>query len=164
MPRCGATPPSMDFKPKPHWELGPALQASRCRARHAHVPARGFRVLWRRRARSVSRADQLHARRPHARTRLPGNQAAVPREPRGVDRHGQSAEIQDNVFKSRGMGSSSTAEVPLADLHREEILDGRRFPLETPRPTRRAFAARRAPTGRTRGDSSASTSSTRWNS
>ena len=41
-----------------------------------------------------------------------------------------------------------TAEVPLTNLHRDEILEPPTFPAATP-PTLHAFAARRAPTGRT---------------
>ena len=55
-----------------------------------------------------------------------------------------------------------TSEVALASLHAEEILDARAACRCATPASRPAFAARRARRGKTRGGSSACTSSTRW--
>ena len=55
-----------------------------------------------------------------------------------------------------------TAEVPVTNLHRDEMLAGGGPPDASTRPTRRASAGRPAPRARTRAGCCACTSSTRW--
>ena len=55
-----------------------------------------------------------------------------------------------------------TAEVPVTNLYRDEILDEARLPISPHAPTRPAFAPRPEPPARTRAASSASTSFKRW--
>jgi seryl-tRNA synthetase len=43
--RKWGTPPTFDFAPKPHYELGPAARHSGFRTRDAHVRTRSFFVL-----------------------------------------------------------------------------------------------------------------------
>ena len=93
-----------------------------------------FSVLSGAGARLVARADQLHARPPHARARLPRGRAAVPRQhARRCTGTGQPAEVRGRTCsRSPATGTSTsipTAEVPLTNLHRGEILDGRELPI-----------------------------------
>ena len=76
-----------------------------------------------------ARADQLHARRPHARARLHRSRAAVSRQRRGACAARATCRSSSRICsRSRASGILyliPTAEVPLTNLHRDEILDGR---------------------------------------
>ena len=96
-----------------------------------------------------ARARQLHARPAHPGARLHGGGAAVPGEPRDADRAPAScpssrrtstASPADDLFLI------PTAEVPVTNIHRDEILDGAALPIGyvacTPCFRREAGAAR----------------------
>ena len=139
------TPPAFDFAPKAHWELGAGARHRRLRARRADV-RRALRGAARRRRAARARAHQLHARPAHARARLPRGRAAVSRQ-RGGARPAPATCRSSSRISSRSPAtgiciSIPTAEVPLTNLHREEILDGRDAAAAATRPTRRASGAR----------------------
>ena len=87
----------------------------------------------RRRRAAGARADQLHARPAHARARLSRGRAAVPGEhARRCTGTGNLPKFEADLFKIAGdwdLYLVPTAEVPLTNLHRGEILDGRELPI-----------------------------------
>jgi seryl-tRNA synthetase len=125
------TPPTFDFTPKPHWDLGPALgiidfeRATRMSgARFAVLLGAGARLS---RALIDFMLD-LHTRE-HGYTEVEPpflvNTAALT----GT---GNLPKFEPDLFKIAGewdLYLIPTAEVPLTNLHREEILDGRQLPL-----------------------------------
>jgi seryl-tRNA synthetase len=128
--RCGE-PPAFDFNPKPHWELGPALgildfeRATRMSgARFAVLTGLGARL-----ARAlINFMLDLHTRE-HGYVEVEPpflvNAAAL----RGT---GNLPKFEQDLFKIAGdwdLYLIPTAEVPLTNLHRDEILDGRLLPL-----------------------------------
>ena len=130
--RRWGTPPAMDFEPKPHWELGPALGILDFE-RATRMSGARFSVLLGAGAR-LSRALinfmlDVHTRE-HGYTEIEPpflvNRAALT----GT---GNLPKFEDDLFKIAGewdLFLIPTAEVPLTNLHREEILDGRQFPLK----------------------------------
>jgi seryl-tRNA synthetase len=128
--RCG-NPRSFDFDPKPHWEIGPALgildfeRATRMSgARFSVLMGAGARLA---RALIEFMLD-LHTRE-HGYTEVEPpflvNRAALT----GT---GNLPKFEQDLFKIAGdwdLFLVPTAEVPLTNLHREEILDGRTLPL-----------------------------------
>ena len=124
-------PPSFEFTPKAHWDLGPELglldfeQATKMSgARFAVLLGAGARLN---RA-LINFMLSLHTRE-HGYTEvappfLVNDQALI-----GT---GNLPKFKADLFKVAGdwnLYLVPTAEVPLANLHREEILDGRRLPL-----------------------------------
>jgi seryl-tRNA synthetase len=128
--RCG-NPRAFDFDPKPHWDLGPALgildfeRATRMSgARFSVLMGAGARLA---RALIEFMLD-LHTRE-HGYTEVEPpflvNRAALT----GT---GNLPKFEQDLFKIAGdwdLFLVPTAEVPLTNLHREEILDGRNLPL-----------------------------------
>jgi seryl-tRNA synthetase len=125
------TPPSFDFRPKPHWELGPALgiidfeRATRMSgARFSVLMGAGARLE---RALIDFMLD-LHTREHGYKEVEPPfmvNAAALT----GT---GNLPKFEPDLFKIAGdwdLYLIPTAEVPLTNLHREEILDGRQLPF-----------------------------------
>ncbi len=126
------TPPTFDFAPKPHWELGPALgildfeRATRMSgARFSVLLGAGARL-----ARAlINFMLDLHTREHGYREVEPPflvNAAALT----GT---GNLPKFEQDLFKIAGdwdLFLIPTAEVPLTNLHREEILDGRDLPLK----------------------------------
>jgi seryl-tRNA synthetase len=126
------TPPVMDFEAKPHWELGAALgildfeRASRMSgARFSVLLGGGARL-----ARAlINFMLDLH-------TKEHGYQEVEP--PFMVNRAaltgtGNLPKFEEDLFRVAGdwdLFLIPTAEVPLTNLHREEILDGRQLPLK----------------------------------
>jgi seryl-tRNA synthetase len=138
-------PPSFPFTPKAHWDLGPALgildfeRATKISgARFSVLAGAGARL-----ARAlINLMLDLHTRE-HGYTEIEPpflvNAAALT----GT---GNLPKFEADLFKIAGdwdLYLVPTAEVPLTNLHRGEILDGRMLPSGTRR-TRRAFAAKRA--------------------
>ena len=124
-------PPRFEFTPKPHWDLGPALgiidfeRATRMSgARFAVLLGAGARLA---RALIAFMLD-LH-------TREHGYLEVEP--PFLVASHalvgtGNLPKFEEDLFRlagDRDLYLIPTAEVPLTNLHRDEILDGRQLPL-----------------------------------
>jgi seryl-tRNA synthetase len=130
--RTWGTPPAFDFEPQPHWDLGAALGILDFE-RAARMSGARFSVLSGAGAR-LSRALinfmlDLHTREHGYREVEPPflvNAAALT----GT---GQLPKFEEDLFKIAGdwdLYLIPTAEVPLTNLHREEILDGRQLPLK----------------------------------
>jgi seryl-tRNA synthetase len=126
------TPPAFDFAPKPHWELGSALGILDFE-RATRMSGARFSVLFGAGAR-LARALinvmlDLHTREHGYREVEPPflvNAAALT----GT---GNLPKFEQDLFKIAGewdLYLIPTAEVPLTNLHREEILDGRDLPLK----------------------------------
>jgi seryl-tRNA synthetase len=125
-------PPVFDFEPKPHWELGAALGILDFE-RAARMSGARFSVLMGAGAR-LARALidfmlDLHTRE-HGYTEVEPpflvNTAALT----GT---GNLPKFEQDLFKIGGdwdLFLIPTAEVPLTNLHREEILDGRSLPIK----------------------------------
>ena len=125
------TPRTFDFTPVPHWDLGPALGIIDFE-RGTKIASARFTVLSGAGAR-LSRALinfmlDLHTREHGYREVVPpylANSAAL----HGT---GQLPKFEQDVFKIAGdwdLYLIPTAEVPLTNLHRGEILDGRDLPI-----------------------------------
>jgi seryl-tRNA synthetase len=125
------TPREFDFAPRPHWELGPELgildfdrAVKIAGSRFAILSGAGARLV---RA-LVNFMLDLHTREHGYREVSPPllvNGAALV----GT---GQLPKFEEDLFKIAGAWDLylvPTAEVPLTNLHREEILDGRLLPL-----------------------------------
>jgi seryl-tRNA synthetase len=123
--------PAFDFEPRPHWDLGPALGIIDFE-RATKMSGSRFAVLSGPGAR-LSRALinfmlDLHTREHGYREMEPPflvNSEAL----RGT---GNLPKFEQDLFKIAGdwdLYLIPTAEVPLTNLHRGEILDGRRLPL-----------------------------------
>jgi len=124
-------PRTFDFQPQPHWDLGPALGIIDFE-RGAKLAGARFTVLSGAGAR-LSRALinfmlDLHTREHGYREVEPPflvNSAALT----GT---GQLPKFEQDLFKIAGdwdLYLVPTAEVPLTNLHRGEILDGRELPI-----------------------------------
>ncbi len=125
------TPPVFDFPPKPHWDLGPELgildfeRATRMSgARFSVLSGPGARLE---RA-LINFMLDLHTREHGYREMEPpflvGSAALT-----GT---GNLPKFEQDLFKIAGdwdLYLIPTAEVPLTNLHREEILDGRLLPI-----------------------------------
>jgi seryl-tRNA synthetase len=129
--RRAGEPRQFDFEPQAHWDLGPALGILDFE-RATRIAGARFSVLMGAGAR-LSRALinfmlDLHTREHGYREVLPpflANQATLT----GT---GQLPKFEQDLFKIAGewdLYLIPTAEVPLTNLHRTEILDGRELPL-----------------------------------
>ena len=124
-------PRAFDFTPVAHWDLGPALGIIDFE-RGTKVAAARFTVLSGAGAR-LSRALinfmlDLHTREHGYREIVPPYMA------NGASMHGtgQLPKFEQDLFKIAGdwdLYLVPTAEVPLTNLHRGEILDGRELPI-----------------------------------
>jgi seryl-tRNA synthetase len=125
-------PPTFDFDPKPHWDIGAALgildfeRAARlARARFAVLMGAGARL---------SRALIEYMLDLH--TREHGYVEVEPPFMVNSDAligTGNLPKFEEDLFKIAGdwnLYLIPTAEVPLTNLHREEILDGKTLPLK----------------------------------
>ena len=125
------TPPTFDFEPKAHWDLGPALGvidfergAKLAGARFAVLMAAGARLE---RA-LINFMLELHTQE-HGYVEVAPPLLANAESLTGT---GQLPKFEDDLFRIGGdwnLYLIPTAEVPLANLHRGEILDGRDLPL-----------------------------------
>jgi seryl-tRNA synthetase len=124
-------PPRFDFEPRPHWEIGEALGILDFEAAGKISGAR-FTVL-RGAAARLTRAlmsfmIDLHTSRGYREVWPP---ALVRRQ--AMEGTGQLPKFEADAFKTAGeheLFLAPTAEVPLTNLHREEILDGERLPIQ----------------------------------
>jgi seryl-tRNA synthetase len=124
-------PPVFDFEPKPHWDLGPALgiidfeRATRMSgARFAVLMGAGARLE---RA-LINFMLDLHTTE-HGYTEVEPPFLVNADALRGT---GNLPKFEQDLFKIAGdwdLFLIPTAEVPLTNLHRTEILDGRQLPL-----------------------------------
>ena len=128
--RHGA-PPEFDFAPRPHWEIGPALGildfergARLAGARFAVLSGAGARL-----ARAlINFMLDLHTGE-HGYTEVEPPFLASADALTGT---GNLPKFEDDLFKVAGdwdLYLIPTAEVPLCNLHRGEILDGRELPV-----------------------------------
>ncbi|HEX7251313.1 MAG TPA: serine--tRNA ligase [Thermoanaerobaculia bacterium] len=122
-------PPAFDFAPLPHWDLGPALGILDFE-RGAKIAGARFTVLMGAGAR-LSRALSaffldLHTREHGYTEVLPPAMANA----QSLFGTGQLPKFEEELFRTReGYYLIPTAEVPLTNLHREEILAGEKLPL-----------------------------------
>jgi seryl-tRNA synthetase len=129
--RRHGTPRAFDFEPKPHWDLGPALgiidfeRATRMSgARFSVLQGAGARLE---RA-LINFMLDLHTRE-HGYTEVVPPFLVNADSLRGT---GNLPKFEQDLFKIAGewdLFLIPTAEVPLTNLHRTEILDGRQLPL-----------------------------------
>jgi seryl-tRNA synthetase len=124
-------PRAFDFDPRPHWEVGQALGILDFE-RAARMSGSRFSVLTGAGAR-LSRALinfmlELHTRE-HGYTEVEPPFLVSAEALRGT---GNLPKFEQDLFKIAGdwdLFLIPTAEVPLTNLHRTEIIDGRRLPL-----------------------------------
>ena len=129
--RRHGTPPQFDFEPQPHWDLGPALGIIDFE-RGTKIAGARFSVLMGGGAR-LARALinfmlQLHTDE-HGYTEVEPPFMANAASLTGT---GNLPKFEADLFKIAGewdLYLIPTAEVPLTNLHRGEILDGRQLPL-----------------------------------
>jgi seryl-tRNA synthetase len=125
-------PPSFDFEPKAHWDLGVELGILDFE-RAARISGARFTVLWGQGAR-LERALIQFMLDVHTRER--GYREVLP--PYLVTRStlegtGQLPKFEGDLFRTaagdRELFLIPTAEVPVTSLHREEILDAGQLPM-----------------------------------
>jgi seryl-tRNA synthetase len=129
--RREGTPRAFDFNPRPHWELGPALGILDFE-RATRMSGSRFSVLMGAGAR-LARALinfmlDLHTRE-HGYVEVEPPFLVNADTLRGT---GQLPKFEQDLFKIAGdwdLFLIPTAEVPLTNLHRGEILEGRQLPL-----------------------------------
>jgi len=129
--RRQGTPRAFDFTPQPHWDLGPALGILDFE-RGVRLAGARFTVLSGAGAR-LSRALinfmlDLHGRE-HGYREMEPPFLANSETLRGT---GQLPKFEQDLFKIAGdwdLYLIPTAEVPLTNLHRGEIIDGRELPI-----------------------------------
>ena len=129
--RRWGNPPEMAFEPKPHWDLGPALGILDFE-RATRMSGARFSVLA---GAGAQLARALINFMLDVHTREHGYKEIEP--PFLVSRAaltgtGNLPKFEQDLFKIAGdwdLFLIPTAEVPLTNLHREEILDGRQLPL-----------------------------------
>jgi seryl-tRNA synthetase len=124
-------PKTFDFDPKPHWELGPSLGIIDFE-RATKMSGSRFAVLLRAGARLeralINFMLELHTRE-HGYTEVEPPFLVNADAMRGT---GQLPKFESDLFKIAGdwdLYLIPTAEVPLTNYHRGEILDGRLLPL-----------------------------------
>jgi seryl-tRNA synthetase len=128
--RRWGTPPRFDFDPAAHWDLGVRLGILDFE-RAARMAGARFTVLMGAGARLeralINFMLDLHTRE-HGYTEVMPPLMVHARAMTGT---GQLPKFEEDLFKVENAGYYliPTAEVPLTNLHREEILDGVRLPL-----------------------------------
>jgi seryl-tRNA synthetase len=125
-------PPRFDFAPKAHWELGPELGILDFE-RAAKISGARFAVLWDEGARLERALVQfmldVHTRERGYREVLPPYLVTA----RTLTGTGQLPKFESDLFKTRAgereLYLIPTAEVPVTNLHRDEILEAGVLPL-----------------------------------
>ncbi|MEO8191023.1 MAG: serine--tRNA ligase [Acidobacteriota bacterium] len=127
--RTWGDPRRFDFSPQPHWDLGPALGVMDFE-RAVKIAGARFTVLRGAGAR-LSRA--LGAFMLDLHTREHGYEEILPpvlTNAESLFGTGQLPKFEDDLFKTReGMYLISTAEIPVTNLHRDEILREDALPI-----------------------------------
>jgi seryl-tRNA synthetase len=130
--RRWGTPPKFDFKPKPHWELGEELGVLDLE-RAAKISGARFAVYWALGAR-LERALanfmlDLHTRE-HGYTEVLPPYLVNSESMYGT---GQLPKFAQDLFRvphgEKDLWLIPTAEVPVTNLYRDELLDGARLPI-----------------------------------
>ena len=128
--RRWGTPPTMDFKAKPHWEVGEALRILDFETGAKLTGARF--TLYRGSGARLERALinfmlDLHTGEHGYLEMLPP--FMVNRE--SMTGTGQLPKFEDDLFKMEGLDYYliPTAEVPVTNIHRDEILKGTELPI-----------------------------------
>jgi seryl-tRNA synthetase len=130
--RRWGTPPQFDFTPKPHWELGEALGVLDLE-RAAKLSGARFAVYWALGAR-LERALanfmlDLHTRE-HGYTEVLPPYLVNSESMYGT---GQLPKFAQDLFRvphgDKDLWLIPTAEVPVTNLYRDEVLDGARLPV-----------------------------------
>jgi seryl-tRNA synthetase len=130
--RRWGTPPQFDFKPKPHWELGEQLGVLDLE-RAVKLTGARFAVYWGLGAR-LERALanfmlDLHTRE-HGYTEVLPPYLVNSESMYGT---GQLPKFAQDLFRvphgERDLWLIPTAEVPVTNLYRDEVLDGARLPI-----------------------------------
>src|SRR5580765_32003 len=130
--RRWGTPPKFDFKPKPHWELGEELGVLDLE-RAAKISGARFAVYWALGAR-LERALanfmlDLHTRE-HGYTEVLTPYMVNSDSMYGT---GQLPKFAQDLFRvphgDKELWLIPTAEVPVTNLYRDEVLDGARLPI-----------------------------------
>jgi len=128
--RSWGTPPSFPFEPRPHWELGERLGLLDL-PRGAKLSGSGFPVFVGVGARLVRALENfmldLHTREHGYVEVAPPlllNEASL----QGT---GQLPKFEEDLYRAErdGLYLLPTAEVPVTNLHRDEILDGAALPI-----------------------------------
>jgi seryl-tRNA synthetase len=130
--RRWSTPPTFDFTPKPHWELGEELGVLDLE-RAAKITGARFAVYWDLGAR-LERALMNFMLDLH--TREHGYTEVLPPFMVNADSMygtGQLPKFEADLFKvphgDKNLYLIPTAEVPVTNLYRDETLDGARLPI-----------------------------------
>jgi seryl-tRNA synthetase len=131
--RRWGTPPKFDFAPKPHWELGEQLGILDLE-RAAKITGARFAVYWEMGARLERALANLmldvHTRE-HGYTELLPPYIVNEKSMYGT---GQLPKFKSDLFRvedpERELYLIPTAEVPLTNLYRDEVIDGERLPLK----------------------------------
>jgi seryl-tRNA synthetase len=131
--RRWGTPPKFDFAPKPHWELGEQLGILDME-RAAKITGARFAVYWEMGAR-LERALANFMLDVH--TREHGYTEVLPPyivNEKSMYGTGQLPKFKSDLFRledpERELYLIPTAEVPLTNLYRDEVIDAERLPLK----------------------------------
>jgi seryl-tRNA synthetase len=127
--RRWGTPPSFDFEPKAHWDLGPDLGVIDFE-RGVKLAKSRFVVLGREGARLtralISFMLDTHGERGYREWWVPALANAE-----SLTATGQLPKFEDDLFKTgEGLYLIPTAEVQLTNLHRDEVLEADDLPLD----------------------------------
>jgi seryl-tRNA synthetase len=125
-------PPKFDFKPKPHWELGEQLGILDLE-RAAKISGARFAVYWEQGAR-LERALANFMLDLH--TREHGYTEVLPPfmvNPESMYGTGQLPKFESDLFKvphgEKNFYLIPTAEVPVTNLYRDEVIESERLPV-----------------------------------
>ena len=126
--RRWGTPPSFDFEPKAHWDLGPELGVIDFE-RGVKLAKSRFVVLGREGARLtralISFMLDTHGERGYREWWVPALANAE-----SLTATGNLPKFEDDLFKTgEGLYLIPTAEVQLTNLHRDEVLEAANLPL-----------------------------------
>ncbi len=159
----GGAKREFSFAPKPHWEIGEELGVLDLE-RAAKVTGARFAVYWDKGA-QMERALANFMLDLH--TREHGYTEVLPPFMVNSDSMygtGQLPKFAEDLFRIEGrdLWLIPTAEVPLTNLYRDEVIDRGRGCRSASRDGRRVSAAKRDPMARTCAGSFASTSFKKW--
>ncbi len=124
-------PPRFDFEAKPHWDIGTRLGILDFE-RAAKITGARFPLYLGAGARAGARADQLHAGRAHrASTATRKSFRRSSSTGQSMTGTGQLPKFEEDLFKLEQWDYYliPTAEVPVTNIHRDEILDEEELPL-----------------------------------